>query len=396
MTSSSVIAEGAASATDTAGVPADFIGLTNSLCDAQALLTALELDLFGTLAAGPAHPDTLRATLGLHGRGLADWLDLLVHSGMLERHGDRYRNAPVADRYLVRGGAHYTGDVLRRRMFPALLALTESLRTGAPHGTDEFTDTVSRLDVVRQFADQMDFITDPLAGPLLAAYDDWGRHRSVLDVGGCRGGLLSRLLAAHPHLTGQVFDLPMMAPLAAEQAAAHGLRGRLTFHAGNFFTDPLPASDVVVMGHTLVNWPAERRAFLLRALHASVNPGGVLLVYDRMLTGALDEAERHNLRISLSMLVLTRGGSGYPLEELRSHATAAGFAGVTHQRLGAYDTLVVCRKAPVANGASPGSADGRARGQVNGDVEAAVGQRRQAQRPVVGGDDRPHDGQAET
>jgi hypothetical protein len=38
-----------------------------------------------------------------------------------------------------------TGDVLRRRVFPALLGLTDSLRTGAPHGSDEFTDRFSSI-----------------------------------------------------------------------------------------------------------------------------------------------------------------------------------------------------------------------------------------------------------
>ncbi|MFD5320541.1 methyltransferase [Streptomyces sp. NPDC127098] len=343
MTTSSVIAEAAAHPTPS--TTADFIAQANSLCDAQALLTALDLDLFTTLAAGPADLESLRTALGLHGRGMADWLDLLVHTGILEREQDHYRNSRVADTYLVRGRPGYTGDVLRRRMFPALFALTDSLRTGEPHGTDEFTDTVHRLDVVRQFANQMDFITDSLAGPLIDAYDDWGRHRTVLDVGGCRGGVLTRVLRAHPHLTGKVFDLPMMASLCAEQAAAHGLRERMSFHAGDFFADPLPGADVVITGHTLVNWPTERRGFLLRALFESVNPGGVLLVYDRMLTGARDETQRHNLRVSLSMLVMTRGGSGYPLDELRGHAAAAGFAAVTHQPLGEYDTLAVCHRA---------------------------------------------------
>ncbi|WP_049571899.1 methyltransferase [Streptomyces sp. SBT349] len=325
--------------------PTDFIGLTNSLCDAQALLSGLELGLFTTLRAGPADPETIRTALGISSRGLTDWLDLLVCNGVLERDGDRYRNSPAADRYLVRDDAAHMGDVLRRRLFPALFGLTDALRTGTPHRTDEFMQVVSGLDVTRQFASSMDYITDSLAPELVAAYDGWSRHRSVLDVGGCRGNVVSHILAAQPRLRGHVFDLPMMAPFFQEKTAELGLGARMTFHPGDFFSDPLPPADVVVIGHALVNWDADQRRFLVHKAFGSVNPGGVLLVYDRMLGGATRGVESHNLRVSLSMLVMTKGGSGYTLEELRGHARDAGFASVTHQPLGTYDTLAVCHKA---------------------------------------------------
>ncbi len=318
----------------------------HSLCDAQALLTGLDLDLFTTLRSGSADIDTIRRALGLHGRGLADWLGLLVSNGLLEREGDLYRNGSEADRYLARGSASYAGDVLRQRLFPALLGLTESLRTGAPHDGREFMEAVRRPEILRQFANEMDSMTDAIVGQLIEAYDGWIRYGSVLDVGGCRGNVASHILTAHPHLEGHVFDLPGTAPLFAELSTERGLGDKLTFHGGDFFTDDLPRADIVLIGHALVNWTSEQRRFLVGKLFDSVNPGGVLLVYDRMLNDTDPLVEKQGLRLSLSMLVLSKGGSSYTPEELRALATEAGFADVTFRTFAECDTLAICAKKP--------------------------------------------------
>ena len=53
----------------------------------KALLSAVELGVFTTLAAGPLTGEALMANLGLQPRGTIDFLDALVSLGMLERSG---------------------------------------------------------------------------------------------------------------------------------------------------------------------------------------------------------------------------------------------------------------------------------------------------------------------
>jgi DNA-binding IclR family transcriptional regulator len=74
--------------------------LGNAFGEAQALLTAVELDLFTALDAGPAGEEDISGRLGLHGRGLRDFLRLLVALGLLLEDDGRYRNAAGAGRYL--------------------------------------------------------------------------------------------------------------------------------------------------------------------------------------------------------------------------------------------------------------------------------------------------------
>ncbi|MFI6850129.1 acetylserotonin O-methyltransferase [Kitasatospora sp. NBC_00085] len=330
------------------GTAAGILRLGNAFCDAKALLTAVELDLFTQLhnaPGGTASADQVRELLGLHGRGLRDFLDLLVALRILERPDGRYRNAPGTTRHLVRGGEEYVGGFLlrsSRNLYPAWGRLEEALRTGQQQSGSHYDEVTQNPEILRQFIGSMDAFTNVLGAQLIEAYD-WSGHASVVDVGGARGNLASQIVRARPHLSGKVFDLPEMEPFAKELIAGLGLTDRLEFHGGSFFTDPLPPADVVILGHVLHDWDPEQRSLLVHKAFDAVNPGGTLLVYDRMLDDEPEHAE--NLVISLDMLLVTDGGSEYPAAEIVEYAGRAGFARTEVTPLGDYDTLVACHKA---------------------------------------------------
>jgi len=323
---------------------AGILRLGNAFCDAKALLTAVELGVFDALHTGPATEEELKDRIGLHGRGLGDFLQLLGALGLLAEDGGRYRNAPGADRFLVSELPSYVGGFLlrsNRNLYPAWGRLTEALRSGDPQAAGSFDDVIADPGLLRQFVRMMDALTQ-IIGPELVDAFDWSEHRSVVDVGGCRGNLAGQIAKAHPEMTGTVFDLPQMEPFFDEHIANMGLTGRLSFHGGDFFIDPLPAADVVLMGHVLHDWDEAQRRGLVHKAYDAVRPGGALLVYDRMLD---DERSRvENLVISLDMLLVSTGGSEYTSGELRGHAESAGFTTVTARPLGDFDTLMVCRK----------------------------------------------------
>lgn len=335
---------GARAAADTSSAPG-IMQLANAFIDARALLTGVELGLFTALDAGPASEQEIRVQLGLHGRGLHDWLELLAELGLLEHEDGRYRNASGAASFLVEGVQYYLGGHLTRscgKLYPAWGRLGEALRTGEQQSDSNFHQALSDPALLAQFAASMDALTSQFAAQLVEAYDGWGSHQSVLDLGGCRGALAAQILHSYPKLTGTVFDLPQLAPLFADNVAGLGLDGQLTFQGGNFFTDPLPSADVVLLGHVLHDWAADQRKLLVSKAAQSVSPGGALLVYDRMLDAGSPQPRNH--RASLNMLLMTEGGGEYPLDELRGHVEQAGLGPVEHGQLGRFDTLVIARK----------------------------------------------------
>ncbi len=325
--------------------PSVVFELGTAFCTAKCLLTALELSLFTVLGDDELTAEELRVKLDLHPRGTRDFLNVLAALGLLENNGGRYRNSALAGRHLVRSNDGYVGGFLERAnhmLYPAWGRFGEMLRNGKPTAEADYMEMIKEPTRLRGFLGMMDALTS-LIVPELAKALDWTVYRSVVDVGGARGNLTGGLVKAHPHLAGTVFDLPEMRSPFEEHMRTLGVEGNATFHAGDFFTDPIPPADVVVIGHVLHDWSPDECRMLVRKAFDAVRPGGKLVVYDRMLDE--EGADLTNLIISLDMMLTTPGGAEYPASEYQSWFTEAGFSTTEVAPLGENDTVVIGHKA---------------------------------------------------
>jgi hypothetical protein len=129
---------------------------------------------------------------------------------------------------------------------------------------------------------------------------------------------------AHGHLTGGGFDLPQLQPAFTSYVRERGLESRLTFYPGNFFEDPLPAANVLIMGRVLHDWGVPARKLLLSKAHEALPEGGALIVHETFI----DEERRtraHSLLASLNMLIQTDDGSEFTARECMMWMREAGF-----------------------------------------------------------------------
>ncbi|HEY4019977.1 MAG TPA: methyltransferase [Pseudonocardiaceae bacterium] len=311
---------------------------------AKILLTALELGLFTNLALeGPATAEEIRVRLGLNGRGVVDLLGALETFGVLERDGERYRNTPVADAHLVRG-PHYDAGFLEGAnfaLYPAWGGLSAALRTGAPQNIGDFEAMLSDPEGQRRYLAMMDSLSGPLA-PEIASALDWRAHHVLTDVGGARGNMTSLLLRRFEHLRGVVFDRPQNAPACAEHTAALGTAGRVEFRGGDFFTDELPETDVLIIGHVLADFSLEVKKSLVQKAFRAVRPGGAFIVYDPMPDP--EQPDIASTVASLHMLVMSPAGAGYRPGDCVGWMADAGFDDISTRKLSMGNSLVVARK----------------------------------------------------
>jgi hypothetical protein len=328
-------------------VPDRILDLSFAFFGSKALLSAVELGLFTELAVGPLDADALRQRLGLHPRASRDFFDALVGLGMLEREDGRYRNTAETDCYLDRAKPSYVGtwlEMANDRLYPFFGALTEGLRTGQPQnearaGEDFWGVLYQDPARLRQFASSMTGVSMGTARALACRFP-WTKYRTFLDVGTAQGNLPVQLGLTHPHLAGVGFDLPALAPIFADYVASFGLSDRLRFTAGDFFVDPLPAADVLVMGNILGDWSLEERKVLLTKAYEALPDGGALIVYEQLI----DDERRErpvNLLVSLLMLIETPGGGCYTGADCRAWMAAAGFKGTTVEHASGLDWMVV-------------------------------------------------------
>lgn len=311
------------------------------------MLSAVELGVFTSLAGGRRTGEKLIEELGLQRRGTIDWLDALVSLGMLERIDDEYANTPATDLFLDRNKPSYIGGALEManaRLYPYWGSLTEALRTGQPQneakvGEDFFAALYQDADRLKQFLHAMSGIS---MGPALDIADKfpWDRYRSVIDVGAAEGCVPVQLALRHAHLTGGGFDLPAVRPVFEDYVASAGLGDRLRFHAGDFFADPLPNADVLVMGHILHDWSLDEKLTLLGKAHEALPDGGALIVYESII----DDERRANtfgLLMSVNMLIETQEGFDYTGADCRSWMAQIGFRETYVEPLSGPDSMVV-------------------------------------------------------
>jgi precorrin-6B methylase 2 len=319
-----------------------------AFCGAKTLLSAVELGVFSELAAaGTLDGEALRERVGLHPRGARDFFDALVALRMLERTEGRYANTPATELFLDRAKPSYLGDILEMantRLYGGWGSLTEGLRTGllqnGAKNSEEFFDKLY-ADPARmaQVARAMTAISADAARAIAARFP-WHEHHSVIDIGCAEGGVPVQIALAHEHLTGGGFDLPAIRPIFDAYVAGFGLGDRLGFTAGDFFTDPLPTADVLVMGHILHGGDITEKKLLLKKAYEALPENGALIVYDPII----DDERRTNtfgLLMSLNMLIDSPGGFEYTGAQCRAWMQEAGFRTSYVEHLAGPESMVV-------------------------------------------------------
>ncbi len=314
----------------------------------KTLLSAVEMGLFTELAKKPGRADDLQARLGLHPRASRDFLDALVSLGFLQRTDGMYSNTPSTDVFLDRAKPSYVGGILEmanQRLFSSWNRLSDALRTGQPQsdmahgGKTEFDDFYANADRLRNFLSAMTGISRG-ANLAIGAKFPWSKYKTFVDAGTAQGDLAVQVARAHAHLKGTGFDLALVEPIFQDYVKQNGVNDRLTFAPGDFFKDPLPKADVVMMGHILHDWDLAQKKALVRRAYDALPSGGAYIVYESII----DDDRRQNafgLLMSLNMLIETAGGFDYTGADCMGWMKDAGFTSTYVEHLVGPDSMVV-------------------------------------------------------
>ena len=316
----------------------------------KALLTSVELGLFEILAEGPQSADALTSRMNLQGRGALDLLDALVALKLLKRdHSGRYANSDACSLYLDPNQPTYIGGLLsylNERMYWTWHHLTAALRTGkaqcgpaAAGGFQKFyVDDVS----LSAFLSGMTGGSRLVARSLAERFP-WNEYQTFVDIGTAQGCVATEIALKHQHLVGGGFDLPNLRSAFENYVQSYGLKSRLTFHAGDFFKDPLPKADVLIMGRVLHDWDVPARKALLEKAYDALAEGGAFIVHETFIDNAR-RVRSHSLLASLNMLLQTEGGSEFTEHECETWMQEVGFGPVRILPLVAGHTAIIANK----------------------------------------------------
>jgi 2-polyprenyl-3-methyl-5-hydroxy-6-metoxy-1,4-benzoquinol methylase len=316
--------------------PAKIIEMGAAFWPSKVLLTAVELGLFTTLGARSLTGPELRRALGLHPRGVYDFLDTLVALGFLDRTGDgpsgKYCNTPNTAAFLDKNQPTYIGgmlEMLNARLFGYWNDLGAALKTGQPQNEVKhnrrplFDELYADPAQLEQFMSAMRGISGPNF-KALAEKVDFTKYRTLCDVGGATGQLATTVAERHPHLNVTSFDLPVVEPIAKRWIAKSSSASRVTTASGDFLKDPLPRADVITMGMILHDWNLDKKKHLIRLAYEALPPGGAFIAVENLI----DDARRENafgLMMSLNMLIEFGDAFDFTGADFWSWCQEAGF-----------------------------------------------------------------------
>jgi O-methyltransferase domain/Dimerisation domain len=327
--------------------PARLLQLGSGFWVSRTFLSAVELGMFTLLGKGPLGEKALRERLSLHERSARDFFDALVAMGVLTRRRGLYANVPDVDLFMDRNKPTYVGGLLEMmasRLYGFWGSLTEGLRTGKPqneakHGGEMWDTLYADPDRLRTFLSAMTGVSMGSA-QVIARKFPWKQVKTFCDIGGAQGGVSVQLALAHKHLSGGEFDLPPVQSVFEEYVRHFGLQDRLSFKVGDFFRDPLPPADVLIMGHILHDWDLQQKHLLLQKAYAALPKRGALIVYEAMI----DNDRSKNLAgllMSLNMLIETAGGFDFTIADCQKWLKEVGFKRTKAVPLAGPDTMVI-------------------------------------------------------
>ncbi len=157
------------------------------------------------------------------------------------------------------------------------------------------------------------------------------RHRCLLDIGGGEGAFITAAAKRYPSLRFQILDLPAVAVRTERTMAQGDLADRCEIHAGSFLEGELPrGADVISLVRVLHDHDDPVVLNLLRAIHAALPPGGVLLIAEPF--AETPGAERMGDAYFGFYLLAMGQGRPRAAAELRSMLLETGFVRVRQLR----------------------------------------------------------------
>jgi len=244
--------------------------------------TALELDLFSLIGQGHRTLESISLATQCHERGMHVLLDALCPLGLLDKSGNDYTLAPVAEVFLVRGkpsccaNTYLTWWQNRNRMIENLKTGTASLDLSGPDAGEFWADYTAQ-----------DLVTWPQIAE--KARQNWktlgvdseampGLH--ILDVA-CGSGTKSFALAQDdPGVHVTALDLPQVLKVSAKVAEAMGVAQQVSFLPDNMMTTQLPSNqfDIVRFGAILYYFNPDQVKAVLHKAHKALRPNGLAVI----------------------------------------------------------------------------------------------------------------------
>ena len=207
----------------------------------------------------------------------------------------------------LRGIAHMICD---REHWHAHGNLLHSVKTGGiafenAFGKPFFPYIQDKPEIARIFDDAMTSFSRTVGNAVAAVYD-FSEAKTIADIGGGHGRLLSTVLKTNENASGILFDQPQVVAGASEQLESAGVAERVEVVGGNFFAEIPVEADVYLLKHIVHDWNDEESMWILQNIAKSAKAGAKVLLIESVIEAEKGIASMSKV-MDLNMLAMTSG-----------------------------------------------------------------------------------------
>src|SRR5215475_6696353 len=296
-----------------------------------ALGCVTQLGIADKLKNGPKSAAALAAESGVKEEPLYRVLRALASAGIFEeRDGKTFALTPAAELLQQDAKGSMRNMVLwmaTRMHFETFPEMMHSLKTGET--VVEKVYDVSCFEYFEKdkstgeiFNDAMTDFSAVVIPAAIEAYDfSYLNGKTLVDIAGGHGKVLTEILVKYPDIRGKLFDLEHVVIGAKPRIESMGLTGRCSVCSGDFFK-AVPAGDAHILKHIIHDWDDEKATTILKNIHKA-SPADARVI---LLEGVIAPGNEPNLGkwIELEMLLMP-GGKERTEEEYRALFAGAGF-----------------------------------------------------------------------
>lgn len=294
-----------------------------------ALLTAIELNVFGALGEGPSSAAQLAARCSASERGMRILCDYLTVIGLVAKQDGLYSHTPSSALFLdpsspasLHSTARFLGRAEMRETYDHLTEIVRAGRTALPGDGTVEPDNPVWVDFAHGMAPMM----APLAGPLgdLVLSGKLGPLK-VLDIAAGHGLFGIEVARKHPEAQIVAQDWARVLEVAQENARKAGVADRYHLLPGSAFDVEYGGPyDAVLLTNFLHHFDPPTCVGLLRKVRAALVPGGMAATLE-FVPNEDRVSPPMPATFSLTMLTSTSAGDAYTFRELAAMHTEAGF-----------------------------------------------------------------------
>ena len=309
-------------------------GLWCGFWSSRVVLTANNLRVFDQLTR-PRTAMEVAALISTDQRATEILLDALAGLELIKKRGNKYHNATLARKYLIKGCNDYMGDIIRygESLWQSWSHLDEIVQSGKPCHEEGWRDYEAFTLGMHNLSSQM--------APAVLNKIGLNGVKSALDLGGGPGTYSIEMARQGIDVT--LFDQPVTIPLARKIIASEGV-AEINFMEGDFVKDDIGSGYDLILASQICHCISEsENQALMHKCRNALNAGGRLVIQEFILdkdhttplSGAL---------FSVNMLVSNEGGRAYSLDEISTWLTKAGFSDI--QIIDQSDTVLISSRLP--------------------------------------------------